>query len=73
MTEIKENEFFKGFDWKELQQLKMKPPADVLPNHQNDILQLDMKRPNFVDTDYENSSNMMNRIKGFTFIRSLEQ
>ena len=47
----------------------MKPPEDIF-EEKSEIVQLQVvKKNNFVDSDYDNPSNMMNRIKGFTFIR----
>ena len=34
MNEIKKHEFFKGFDWKKLLNLEMKPPEDIFEENQ---------------------------------------
>lgn len=52
----------------------MKPPVDMFTDHREELAaELQSIKPKFMDTDYENPSNMMNRIKGFTFIRGYEK
>jgi serine/threonine protein kinase len=70
--EIKQHDFFRKFEWAELEGRRMKAPAEMLANREEALggIELTVKENiRLVDHDYNETTRMINRVKNFTFVR----
>ena len=76
--ELKLHPFFKGIDWKKLENKEITPPFDFI-KQKNEIDKLKKDKKNkinknitFSDEDYTEENKFSKRVKNFTFIRDLD-
>ena len=69
MKQIKNHQFFEGFDWKKLEKLEMEIPTQLSFKNADSLGLIVIQQHGLQDADYQNNSIMINRVKNFTFAR----